>query len=103
MTRHPSVIAREQRAMRKARTSGHRSATVAEAVPDARDLEPIQAAPREPCDVMAVTRDGGWRLVAMTETRDQAIFLANLARTRCLVRSRSSGKRVFDNKRESPR
>jgi hypothetical protein len=100
--RHPSTIAREQRAMRKARTTG-RGHAVIEAVPDARDLEPIQAAPREPCDVMAGTREGGWRLVATTETRDQAILLANLARTRCLVRSRSSGKRVFDNKRESPR
>ena len=102
MTRHPSVIAREQRAMRKARTTGRAHAVVVDDVRDARDDEPIPA-PREPCDLMAGTPDGGWRWVATTETREHAIILANLARTRCLVRSRSSGKRVFDNKREWPR
>lgn len=113
MARHPSAIAREQRAMRKVRrtldvigTTGGKVTTEKIEAQDAReyltDDEFVRARPDPPggCHIQLVARSGKATLLARNLTYSEAIRIASKVRGRAIVYT-ASGKRVFDNQREA--
>lgn len=100
MSRHPNVLHREQRAMNRARTIGRRH-RLESTVEDGRDLDRPDPPARRRCLLMAADRTSvsGWRQVTECQSHEDAITLADLANTNCIVRDVRTGKIVYDNRK----
>lgn len=95
MSRHPSAIARDQRAMRQARTVGRRHGPASD---DARDQAVIDDRDRRGARVVRWLSAQQHEVIAYTSVHDGIALAVKIGR-RCVV-VLENGKTVFDNHRE---
>jgi hypothetical protein len=100
MNRHPSSVAREQRALRQTRTRGRRHAD--SDTDDARDtdpyLEPYRPPRRAVCEVIVFTDAHTWQRLGRFD-RARAIEIARTNRLHCRVRDAKTWAVIFDNRK----